>query len=1090
MDTDNQLLARYANHGSDRAFQDLVERHINLVHSAALRESGADASLAEDVSQAVFTELARRAKELVCHPAIAGWLYTCVRRMAANVRRANDRRQRREKEATTMNQLLGPDPASQLWHQVRPVLDDVMHELDPEDRTAVVLRFFEDRSLKEVGAALGLTENAARMRVERSLEKLHGLLSQRGVKSTASTLAAVLAAGAAMAAPAALASTVATGALATASANSAATFTLAKLLDIAKTKTAAAGALVVMVVALAFWHHFHATKAGARRTVQASARPAVPTAVVRDDSAQNGAVPVLAPTNTVVSSPMALQLAEAETGQPLPHAKLHLFYLMDDGRGKVVKATTDANGKLEVETPQAPFQGLNMFVTADGHVPKVTSWGFKRAMPAEYTMKLERGVTIGGIVVDEAGQPIAGAKVEFDGPGSDSSLPENVQFGPDTPAITDASGRWSCNMIPKEFDHIQLVVSHPEHAETSATVRPDAPEAIHSVITMKAGFAVAGAVEDSNGNPIEGAAVREVRLHSEGEHSRTTDASGAFEFKSMKAGDLMLAVQAKGFAPAVQTVQVTGGVSALRFQLGPGQLLRGRVTDEDGNPIPNAWVETTRRGFDKVKWSTNTDSGGRFEWDSAPQEPLLYSFLAEGFNRGYALKLQADGSQQEIKLARKQPDKDTIQISGTVVDVDTGLPLEAFNVMVGELDPDHAYHLEFGTAGKDGKFTLSFPAQSSHPGYQLQIEKEGYLPAVSPNLSKKAGSQTFDFKLQRGSGPSGVVLLPGGESAANAIVLLCTPRAGVVIDGPAHVEIGPNTTKYRGQTDEAGRFSLAPAIAAQGLIVVHDRGYAELSLADLEARGNIVTLEPWGRVEGTLILDSRPAANERVVAYNDVARYDDAGRRFTFMRFHFEAKTDSAGRFCFDKVPPGQCRIFRQQLLSGTGFESHETSVSVNAGQVTEVVLGGAGRSITGRAVLPGATNSIDWKAVAVQLRLKTAERPGSRPKRADFPSTDAYIAASDRFFEAAAAEKRFGAFCDSDGSFRLADVPAGTYQLAIELRDFKHDSASPHDLTDPAPEIGSLVREVMVPEIGDGQNNESLDLGILELAAHSPVNK
>ena len=95
MDSDNQLLARYADHGSEGAFRELVERHINLVHSAALRESSGDASLAEDVSQAVFTELARRARELVHHPAIAGWLYTCVRRMSANVRRAADRRHAR-----------------------------------------------------------------------------------------------------------------------------------------------------------------------------------------------------------------------------------------------------------------------------------------------------------------------------------------------------------------------------------------------------------------------------------------------------------------------------------------------------------------------------------------------------------------------------------------------------------------------------------------------------------------------------------------------------------------------------------------------------------------------------------------------------------------------------------------------------------------------------------------------------------------------------------------------------------------------------------------------------------------------------------
>ncbi|PYJ59175.1 MAG: hypothetical protein DME24_13740, partial [Verrucomicrobia bacterium] len=605
MDTDNKLLESYATIGSERAFRELVERHINLVHSAALRECGGNAALAEDIAQAVFTELARHATQLVRHPAIAGWLYTCVRRMTANVRRAEDRRQRREHEVITMNELLGPDPTDQLWQQVRPVLDDVMHELNPEDRTAVVLRFFEGRSLKEVGAALGLTENAARKRVERSLEKLHDLLSQRGVKSTAATLAAVVAAGAAMAAPSALASTVANGALATAGSSSSAPFTAAKLLDLAKSKIAAAGALVILVAAVAVWHHLRANRADAQQTAQAPAGVPAATIAVAGDSAQNNSAALVpTPTNAAVSSPMALQLVEAETGQALPRAKLHLFYLLEDGRGKVVKAVTDANGKLGVDMPQAPFRALNLFVTADGHVPKVTSWGFGRAMPAEYTMRLERGVTIGGVVVEEAGQPIAGAKVEFDGPGNDMSLPENIQFGPDTPTVTDACGRWSCNLVPRDLEQVSLLVTHADHAETSATIRPDAPEANNSVITMKAGFSVTGAVQDSNGIPVEGAQVREVRMNSEGEHSKTTDASGTFEFKSMKAGELMLAVQAKGFAPAVQTLQVTGTVSALRFQLGPGQLLRGRVTDEEGNPIANAWVETTRRAFDKVKWST------------------------------------------------------------------------------------------------------------------------------------------------------------------------------------------------------------------------------------------------------------------------------------------------------------------------------------------------------------------------------------------------------------------------------------------------------------------------------------------------------
>lgn len=1095
MDTDNQLLESYAANGSESAFRELIERHINLVHSAALRESGGNASLAEEITQAVFTELARRATKLVRHTALAGWLYTCVRRMTANVRRAEDRRQRREQEAITMNELLGFDSADNLWQQVRPVLDDVMHELNEEDRTAVVLRFFEGRNLKEVGLVLGLTENAARMRVERSLEKLRGLLSQRGVKSTASTLAAALATGAAITAPATLASTVASGALATvAASSSSATFALAKLLGITKTQVAAGGALLVLVAMFTLWHQVRPNRAGTENVqqTQPALSDASPSVGADAGDQDDTAIPASAPTNAASSSPMALQIVEAETGTPLPYAKLHLFYLLQDGRGKVVKAATDANGELNVDTPQRPFHGLNMFVTADGHVPKVIAWGFGRALPAEYTMKLERGVTIGGVVVDDAGQPIAGAEIQFDGPGNDMSLPEHIQFGPDTTTRTDSAARWFCNMVPKHLRQVSLLITHPDHAETAATIQPGAPEANNSTITMKAGFTVAGAVQDWNGNLIDGAKVREVRMNEEGERSTTTDASATFEFKNMKAGELMMAVQAKGFAPAVQTLQVTGTLAGLRFQLGPGQLLRGRVTDENGNPIAHAWAETTR-GRRKIQWSATTDADGQFEWDSAPQEPLLYSFQADGFNRGYALKLQADGSVHEIKLSREQPGKDTVQITGSVVDEDTGLPLDAFDVLMGDLEPDHAYPLHFGTSGKDGRFTLSRPSGSSRSTYQLQIEKTGYRPAVSTELSMKDGNQTLEFKLRKGSGVSGVVLFPGGKPAANATVLLCTTQAGVTMRGPARVEKGLNTTRYCVQTDEAGRFSLPAATSPQGLIVIHDQGYAEAPLAassSLSSSGGEeassstfgIFLQPWGRVEGALVLDSQPVANERIMAGSSVARYDETGRRFGFLSFYFEAKTDSAGMFSFEKVPPGQCNVFRQTLLSHAGFESHETSVVVNAGTVTQVVLGGGGRPIVGKVILAGADGTINWQSVPVHLRLKTADEPGTRPKRQDFSSKEAYIEAMEHFFDAHRARRRFGAFCDGNGSFRLQDVPAGTYELEITCRGFKPDSAGPNELAGMLPEIASLIREVTVTEISGDQSHEPMDLGTLEL--------
>ena len=314
--------------------------------------------------------------------------------------------------------------------------------------------------------------------------------------------------------------------------------------------------------------------------------------------------------------------------------------------------------------------------------------------------------------------------------------------------------------------------------------------------------------------------------------------------------------------------------------------------------------------------------------------------------------------------------------------------------------------------------------------------------------------------------------------------MLCTPRTGVTIDGPAHVKTGLNTTTYRAQTDAAGRFSLAAAPAPQDLIAIHGEGFAQLSLAAFEAAGSI-TLQPWGRVEGSLVLDSQPVSGERIVAYNQVCRYDEQGRRFGVVTLSLETTTDSGGRFSFEKVPPGECSIFRQKVLSReirAGFESHETSVVISAGMVTQVALGGTGRPIVGNALLPGATGAVDWQSVPVNLRLKTAYEPGLRPRRDDFASNEPFIQAMDRWVEARRAQQRFGAFCDSNGSFRLPDIPGGTYELKIELRDYKLDSVSPHDLSDPAPVIASLIREVIVPEVSGGEKKEPLDLGTLEL--------
>jgi RNA polymerase sigma factor (sigma-70 family) len=285
MMTDAELLLRYTKDRSESAFAELVQRRVNLVYSAALRESQGDASLAEDVTQAVFTELARKASSLSRHPALAGWLYTSVRHVAANLRRSQQRRLRREQETHLMNELIPSESHEPDWRELRPVIDDAMHELAESDRAAIVLRFFEDQSLKEVGQALGLNENAARMRVDRAMEKLRGSLARRGITSTATGLATALVAGAVGSAPSGLAATVAGAALAgTAATASTTTFTLLQIMTTTQLKAGAITALVVAGVAVPIWQQTKLNRLAAensRLLTQTAELPALRQEVVR-----------------------------------------------------------------------------------------------------------------------------------------------------------------------------------------------------------------------------------------------------------------------------------------------------------------------------------------------------------------------------------------------------------------------------------------------------------------------------------------------------------------------------------------------------------------------------------------------------------------------------------------------------------------------------------------------------------------------------------------------------------------------------------------------------------------------------------------
>ena len=209
------LLADYVS-GSESAFRELVTRYVNLVFSTAYRLVAEDRPLAEDVTQTVFLDLARAAKTLPPHTLLGGWLHRHTCFMAAKARRGERRRLARERQAVEMN-TLHSDSGNHLA-ELAPVLDEAIDQLGVEDRTAILLRFFERRDFRAVGQAVGTSEDGARMRVNRALAKLHELLTQKGVTLSVGALGAGLVTEAVQAAPAGLGASVAAAALARAAA--------------------------------------------------------------------------------------------------------------------------------------------------------------------------------------------------------------------------------------------------------------------------------------------------------------------------------------------------------------------------------------------------------------------------------------------------------------------------------------------------------------------------------------------------------------------------------------------------------------------------------------------------------------------------------------------------------------------------------------------------------------------------------------------------------------------------------------------------------------------------------------------------------
>jgi Carboxypeptidase regulatory-like domain len=559
-------------------------------------------------------------------------------------------------------------------------------------------------------------------------------------------------------------------------------------------------------------------------------------------------------------------------------------------------------------------------------------------------------------------------------------------------------------------------------------------------------------------------------------------ADGTYEILNAATGPLALTVQAPRFAPKVVHLTVNGLITDSTIVLTRGSLLQGRVIDEDGNSIENAALEVARdeKWHREFQWTARTDADGRFMWDGAPEQPVALEVIKPGFQLN-RVSLTA-GDIENVVTLKRRIEPGTILVQGRVLDEERGQPIERFQIFVA-VDPANSAPRK---DGRNGAFSVAINVSDEAKAASIEIRAEGYEPArLTPTLSSNPIPE-LTFKLRPASGWSGTVLLPNGEPAVEAEVGI-SRHARALILGDRRF-LFPEQSIIR-RTDASGRFRFEPLPSERPsgrvIVAVHSQGYAEHD-AERFASGLRLQLQPWGRIEGVLRSGGEPLANQQVFIMK--RHWNPWTSAINLYPGQFAVRTDAAGRFAFESVPPGDHQLGRAPYRA---LDTRLTT-QVRPGETTRIQVGGDGQPVTGRIVIPGRDQGFDFSN-STGLLARQQVRPIDLPRvgRKDYPSDEAYEQAakgnavacitywqSAEGLEAWREQRSYGVKFEADGTFHADDVPPGEYTLRVMLFEVRAESTVNETRLVGMPLSGS----VGVPAGGGAKPDEPVNVGIVTL--------
>jgi hypothetical protein len=442
------------------------------------------------------------------------------------------------------------------WEQIKAVLDDSIAELDEPERDAIRLRFFERKPLASVGMALGISEDAARMRVGRAIDKLRTRLAARGITSTAAALSTVLAQNLVGTAPAALGARVVAHVFGSALPAG----TVAVWPTVLKY---AAGAVILALLTTVLY---------------LNSRPGSTTATLSaPDSAGVAPHPVTAPSPATTAVPdlrsapaepdgLALLFIDGETGAP-PTNHIALLKGWERGASLLVQKTVAVEqGRAQVPFDPTAGPDFRIYTHMEGYADVHLRWQPKRgeAIPELYTIRLIRPASIGGQVLDSAGRPVAGATVGLNTEEVTAVGTVTQNYTVDYLTVkTGHDGYWQLNRLaPEMVRHITGGASHPDYSRSESLYASRDPNFVQQLLNgtatfrLQEGIVVRGTVIDEGGRPVNLAAVRVGKMGSSQSRETRTAADGSFTVRGCEPGQGLVTVELEGYAPTVIALEL------------------------------------------------------------------------------------------------------------------------------------------------------------------------------------------------------------------------------------------------------------------------------------------------------------------------------------------------------------------------------------------------------------------------------------------------------------------------------------------------------------------------------------------------------